>query len=276
MRLSAWVSVGDLIPHKPSFFEKFIIGKFIYQSIFSKKNPSDVLSLLKKSGVDGIELVLSSNTSAKDLEKISKIVKDLNMQIFSVHQPLSKLFNIGILEINNLCRVVKKLSAKVLVIHINVIGKQIFDKKYILNLKALERDYGIKIGIENSPKSVLTILNSYYWKGGKFSQISQNNRLNITFDVTHLAQVGENISDFFQKNKERIVNIHLSDYKKNLKNKVLLMNTDTHLPIGKGELPIKDFIQNLKKNNYNGLITMEINGSMDEICRSARFIKNNF
>lgn len=275
MKLSAWVSAGDLIPQKKTLFERLIIGKFVYQSIFYQKNPRDILLLLKKSGVDGIELLITSNTNDKDLGKISKMIKELNLNIFSIHQPLSTIFNISILEINNLCRIAKKMSAKIVVLHINVIGKQIFDKKYIIKLKELEKDYNIKIGIENSPKSILTFFNRYYYQKEKFIKLINGNNLNITFDVTHLAQVGGNIVSFYQENKNRIVNIHLSDYKKNLKNKILLMGTDTHLPIGKGTLPIKDFLQTLKKNNYNGVITMEINGNLEEISHSARFIKTN-
>ena len=276
MKLSAWVAVGDLIPQKKTVFERLVIGKFIYQSIFYYKNPKRVLLELKKNGVDGIELLLTAKTSEKDLDKISKLIKQLDMKIFSIHQPLSKLFNISILEINNLCQVAKKLSAKVVVLHINVIGNQIFDKKYILNLKNLEKDYGIKIGIENSPKSILTLFKPHQWKQKEFSMLIKNNGLNITFDTTHLAQVGGNILDFYANNKQRIVNIHLSDYKKHPRNTILLMTHDTHLPISKGILPMKEFLQTLKMNKYDGLITMEINSNLEDLSQSAKFIKNNF
>lgn len=273
MKLSAWVAVGDLIQKKKTFFERFVIGKFIFQNIFYKKNPSDVLLSLKKSGVDGIELLLSSKVTKEELQKIKNMIEKLDMLIFSVHQPLSTLFNISINEVKKLSKITKNLKAKVLVLHINVIGKQIFDKKYIMNLKDLERQYGIKISIENSPKSVLTILNSYCWQEEKFSKLMDVNELNITFDITHVAQVGGNIISFYKNNKERIVNIHLSDYKEHFLNTHLLLANHTHLPLRKGNLPIKDFLQTLKEKDYNGLITMEINGSLEELCQSAKLIK---
>ena len=287
MKLSAWVSVGDLIQKKKTFFERFVIGKFVYQSIFYKKNPSDVLLTLKKSGVDGIELLLTSNATDKDLEKAVQMIKNLNMRIFSVHQPLSTLFNIKISEIIKFCQIAKKLEAKVLVLHINVIGNQIFDKKYIADLKELEKEYNIKIAIENSPKSILTIFNSYCCQEDKFSKLMDVNGLNITFDTTHLAQaaaasdaapaesdsVGGDIISFYKNNKNRIVNIHLSDYKKHFLNTHLLLANHTHLPLGKGKLPIREFLQILKQTNYDGLITMEINGNLEELCESAKFIR---
>lgn len=276
MKLSAWVAVGDLIPQKKTFFERFVIGKFIFQNIFYQKNPVDVLLALKKAGVEGLELLLSSNTKEEELQKIESMTKKLDMQIFSVHQPLSKLFNISIYEVSKLSQITNRLKAKILILHINVIGKQIFQKEYVKSLKELEKRYNIKIGIENSPKSALTIFNSYCWQEEEFSKLVIENNLNVTFDVTHVAQVGGNIFDFYKKNKSRIVNIHLSDYKKNFLNTRFLLTYDTHLPLGKGELPIKDFLQTLKKNQYNGLITMEINGSLDDLCRSANFCLLHF
>jgi len=280
MKLSAWVAVGDLIQKKKeTFFERFIIAKFIYQNIFYKKNPTDILISLKKAGVDGIELLLTSNATDKDLEKAVQMIKNLNMRIFSVHQPLSTLFNIKISEIIKFCQIAKKLEAKVLVLHINVIGNQIFDKKYIADLKELEKEYNIKIAIENSPKSILTIFNSYCWQENKFSKLIRENDLNITFDTTHLAQaatesdsIGGDIISFYKNNKNRIVNIHLSDYKKHFLNTHLLLTNHTHLPLGKGTLPIREFLQILKQTNYDGLITMEINGNLEELCKSAELI----
>lgn len=273
MKLSAWVSLSDLLPDKKTGFDRFIFGRFIKQTIFNKNNPQDVLLALKKSGVDGIELLVCPNVEDNDIVKIQKILKELNMNVFSVHQSISTLFNIRILEITNLFEIANKLSAKVIVLHINVIGDQIFDETYVKDLKALEKKYNIKIGIENSPKSVLSLSKSYSWGEKEFSNLMKKTDFHITFDTTHLAQTGKGIIAFYKKNKDRIVNIHLSDYKNNFLNNYLLFAYDTHLPLEKGELPIREFLQTLKDNNYSGLITMEINGSLDDLCQSARIIK---
>jgi len=267
------VAVGDLIQKKKTFFERFIIAKFIYQNIFYKKNPTDILISLKKAGVDGIELLLSSNTKKEELQTIESMIEKLDMRVFSVHQPLSTLFYIGINEVKKLSQITKRLKAKVLVLHVNVLGKQIFDQKYIAGLKELEKEYDIKIGIENSPRSMLTMFNSYCYQQEKFSSLMTTNKLNITLDTTHLAQVGGDIISFYKSNKERVANIHLSDYKNHFLNTHLLLTNHTHLPLGKGKLPIREFLQILKQTNYDGLITMEISGSLEDLCQSARFIK---
>lgn len=276
MKLSAWVSVSDLLPEKKTGFGGFIFDRFIKQRIFNKNNPQDVLLALKKSGVSGIELLVCPNVKDRDIQKIQKILKELDMDIFSLHQSISTLFNISLLEITNLFEIANKLSARVVVLHINVIGDQIFDQKYINSLKLLEKQYKIKIAIENSPISFLSLFKTYGWKEKEFVSLMKKTGFSITLDTTHLAQTGKDIINFYKNNKDRIINIHLSDYKKSLLNKYLLLAYDTHLPLEKGELPIKDFLETLAKNQYNGLITMEIDGNLESLCKSARLCRLHF
>ena len=276
MKLSAWVSITDLLPEKKSGFGEFIFNKFIKQKLFTKYNQKDVLLALKKSGVNGVELLSTSSVNNEDIQKVKKILAELNLSVFSVHQSISTLFNIGINEIEGLCQIAYKLKAQVIVLHINVIGNQIFDSYYVHALKDLEGKYKIKIGIENSPISPLSLFKTHTWNGDKFSALIKEKGFNITFDTTHLAQTGKDIIDFYKKNKHRIINIHLSDYKKSFINKYLLLSNSTHLPLGKGTSPIKQFLNILKETHYNGIITMEINGSLSELCESARFIKSFF
>ena len=275
MKLSAWVSVTDLLPEKKVGFGEFIFDKFIKQKVFNQHNQKEVLLTLKKSGVNGIELLSTSSVNNNDIQKVQKLLSDLDLTVFSVHQSISTLFNIGINEVEGLFQIANKLKAEVVVLHINVIGNQIFKTDYVRALKDLESKYKIKIGIENSPISPLSLFKPYTWNGDKFSSLIKTGGLNITFDTTHLAQTGKDIIDFYKKNKDSIVNIHLSDYNKSFLNKYLLLSDSTHLPIGKGTSPIKQFLKTLKETHYDGIITMEINGTLTELCTSARFIKNS-
>ena len=272
MKLSVWMSVSDLLSKKESGFGEFIFKRFIKQSIFNRTNPQSVLQSLKGAGVNGIELLISSNTKDEDIQRIRKMLRELDIRIFSVHQSVSTLFNLRIKEVSGLFQIAKELSAEVVVVHISSIGDQIFESFYIKSLKNLENQYKIKIGIENSPISPLSFFKSHTWNGEKFSNLIKEKGFNITFDTTHLAQTGKDIIDFYKKNKHRIINIHLSDYKENFLNKYLLLPNGTHLPLGKGTLPIKQFLNVLKQTNYSVVITMEISGTLRELCESAEFI----
>ena len=102
----------------------------------------------------------------------------------------------------------------------------------------------------------------------------ENNNFHITLDTTHLAHSGGDIVDFFEKNKKRIINIHLSDYRPHILNSTLYAMRYKHLPLGKGTLPIKEFLTVLKKEHYDGLVTMEIHANLDGMVDSAKFISS--
>lgn len=276
MKLSLWVRLTDLLPKKKTAFDILFIDTFIYRTAFHKNSPYDVLFALKKYGVTGIELLIPSNTTNNDIKKVSQMVEKLNLHVFSIHQPLTSFLKIGIDEVTYLFKIANKLSAQTITLHSDAIGNKFLEKGYIESLKLLEKKYNIKIGIENMPKAWHLLLKTYTWKTNEFSNLMKKTAFHITFDTTHLAQTGKDITEFYKDNKDRIINIHLSDYKKHFLNKKLLLTNYTHLPLGHGELPIKEFLKTLKENNYDGLITMEISGSVDDLCQSARLIKSVF
>lgn len=272
MRLSLWTRFADLLPEKKSVFDRLIVDTFIYKSAFDKNDPSLVLTTLKKYGIEGIELLIPPKLNNNDIYKVNLMLRKLKIQVFSIHQSLTNFLRIDIKELERLFEIANKFSAKVITIHADVIGNKIYDKKYVNNFKLLEKKYNIEIGIENMPKSPLSLFKTYTYKGDEFSSTIKKSGCKITLDTTHLAQTGSDIVSFYKNNKKQIVNIHLSDYKKHFLNTNLLLTHNTHLPLGKGELPIKQFLQTLKENNYNGLLTMEINGTLETLCQSARFM----
>lgn len=75
-----------------------------------------------------------------------------------------------------------------------------------------------------------------------------NNNIGLTFDTTHCDFGGFPIVETFKTFKDFIKNIHLSDFDKGIEHKVL----------GEGTLPLKDFIVELKENNYEGILTIEL------------------
>lgn len=274
MQLSAWVFLTDLLPEKKTTFDRFVIDKLTKQNIFQQNNIHNIFNSLKNSGVDGIEFLISSNATKSDIEKAQKILEQNTMPVLSIHQSLTTLFKITIVEVTRLFEIAQAFSAKIVVLHISAIGRQIFDKKYTLALQNLEKKYRITIALENNPKHILSLFKKFTWKGEDFSFIAIKNGFHMTFDTTHLAQTGGDILDFYKNNKTHIVNIHLSDYKKNFINKYLLLTKDTHLALGAGELPIKQFLKTLKTEKYKGLITMEINSTLEGLQNSARLIKS--
>lgn len=276
MKLSAWCSVPKLLPRTRNYAEKWIFERFgrTQKMTFKLHDISHIFKTLKKSGVHGMELLVPKHTTDQNLKEIEKIIEKNNFPVHSVHQSLLSFIHIGVSEIERLFSIAKMFEAQVVVLHAGALRRRIFNENFLAVIKNLEKTYKVKVGIENLPKSPFSLHMPFTWSQKRFSSAVQKTGLNVTLDTTHLAQAGGDIVEFYKQNKERIINIHLSDFKKTWRNTKFMLTKDTHLPLGKGELPINEFLKALKKYDYNGLITMEIDGTLEDLCKSAETIKN--
>lgn len=275
MKISLYTRIADLIPTKETFFDRVdnLLFKDPKREIFKMHSLDFIFPLLKKAGVEGLELITPAYLPEQHIEAIKEIVQKYALKIFSIHQSYDTYLAIDLAEIERLCAITKAFSAQVIVLHANVLGKKLSEQTFLAKLKNLQEQYNVTFAIENVPKSPFSLAKEMY-KGNEFSQTLKLAGLAITFDITHLGQAGEDICEFYKKNKEKIINIHISDYKKSWLNRILLLANKTHLPLNAGELPITKFLKTLKEENYQGLITMEINAGLNKLCQSAEIIKN--
>lgn len=272
MKTSISLFLSDILPHKKKVYHKVVKSK-----IFKDKTPSDVFRQLKKMGVNGFELMLPqfANVTNKDVEEIKKLTHEHHFPVLSVHQALRFLSATKIKEIARLFEIASLLEAKVIVLHINSARKQIFDDGYIKQLHELEKKYGIKVTFENMEKHVESYFHSHRWHPIKFAGLVEKTGFHITFDVVHLAHSGGDIMRFYKENREKILNIHLSDYRRHPLNSSLRPMRFKHMPLGKGELPIPEFIQLLQKEKYGGLLTLEVHCDMTGAESCMMVIKNS-
>lgn len=270
MKTSILLFLTDILPHK-----RKLLNKLVKNKLFDNLSQDEVFGNLKKHGIDGIELLLPSfPISSQDLEELKSVTRKSDIEILSVHQALRFLTKTRLSEIKYILEIANALSAKVVVLHMSSVGKQIFDQEYITTLHKLEKEYGIKIGFENQEKHAGSARKSYSWGEEKFAELMTESNFSITYDVCHMAQAGGNIIEFFKKNKKRIVNVHLSDYKSHYLNSSLRPIRYKHLPLGRGDLPIGEFLDTLRNEKYEGLLTLETNTSYQELIDSADMIRN--
>lgn len=274
MKLSAWVTVSDLIPVRKTKIETLIDFVLGDKLIFRAHTTKQVFNKLKQAGVDGIELLVPLMSSDENIADIIKITRKYKLPILSIHQSLTSLTYISLTAITRLCKIAHITSAKIVVLHSGALGNKLSSKHFITTLKIFEKKYKIKFGIENMQKTPLSFRKKYTYKEKEFAVAIRKTGLSITLDTTHLAQAGGNILSFYEKNKKNIVNIHLSDFEKNWLNTYLLLQSRMHLPLSKGNLPILKLLRLLKDNRYTGLITMEIDGKLNDLCDNAQMIKS--
>lgn len=276
MKISLYASFPDLISAKETLIDKLnrLVIPDEKHRMYKTQSLNHIFKSLKKAGVDGLELCASNTLSNKNIEEIKNIIKKHNISVFSIHQSNNNINNISLPEIQRLCNIANDFSAQIVVLHSDTLGNNLFNQNFILELKKFQEKYKLKFGIENMPKSPFSLFKTYTYNNSEFSSVINNAGLSITLDTTHLGQAKTDICDFYKNNKEKIINIHLSDYKKSWLNRTLLLANNTHLPLTEGELKITKFLRILKEENYNGLITMEINADLNKLCKSAEIIKS--
>jgi len=260
MQLSISVNISDIVEYKKNIFELLISRP----GIFSKINTKNTISAMKESGIKGLELVLLKNSSKADIYKVNEFSKKYDIPILSLHQPVVSL-NMNREDIEKLFLYGSILGVKVIVIHIGTISRLLMNESFILLVKSLQEKSGIHIGIENMPIMPLNFFDTTTYRTREFSELLAKNKLYITFDTTHLAQVGENIIDFYKANRESIVNIHLSNYVQGI------IGTQ-HTILTNGNLEINRFLKTLKESSYEDLLTLEINNSLLCILESLKQI----
>ncbi|HOT25850.1 MAG TPA: TIM barrel protein [Anaerolineaceae bacterium] len=87
-------------------------------------------------------------------------------------------------------------------------------------------------------------------------------------DLVAMAVVGETLQSFFDALGKRVQHIHFADG-----------NPSGHYILGDGNLPLRDYIDTLERNDYEGNLTLEINDSIywddphTSIERSAQYLR---
>lgn len=278
MKISLYVCLTDIISAKETLTDKLnhsVIADEKHQMY--KTLPLDhILQSLKKAGVEGLELCVPNVLTDKNIQEIKNIVKKHELLVFSIHQSNNNINNIPLSEIQKLCKIANNFSADIVTLHSDTLGKKLFNQEFILELKKLQKKHALLFGIENMPKSPFSLFKTYTYNSHEFSSALNNAGLFITFDTTHLAQAKGDICGFYKNNQEKIINIHLSDYKNSWLNRILLLANKTHLPLNEGELPIAKFLKTLKKGGYQGIMTMEVNANLNKLCQNARLIRDAF
>jgi sugar phosphate isomerase/epimerase len=273
MKLSTSIFLTDLLPQKRKLFHKIVKNRF-----FGSNKPQETLHSLQKLGLEGVELMIPSYLviSDRDFLEAKHVLDSCSLPVFSIHQQLRFVTKTRIAEIVHLFHVADLLQAKVIVLHISNAGKQLFDTQYVTLLHSLERKYGIIVGFENMERYIGGVRHKRLWHGDTFAHIVRENDFHITLDTTHLAHSGGDILSFFQHYKESIINIHLSDYRKHFFNGTIRPLRYKHMALGEGELPLREFLLLLKKEQYHGLLTLEMHTDFEGIRKSIEMIHSIF
>ena len=207
--------------------------------------------IARKLGFDGVDYVATLPDLYIKPQKIQALSVEFGMPIRSIHVPMHLLLFTPSFVQKPLFTMFQSFpNAAVLNFHLsgfitplNKNGKAARD--FIANAKR----QSVPISFESNP--LLKSLGKYpkvTYDPDMFAEFCIENHVPITFDTAHVAHCNYNIVSFFKKYHKYIKLIHLSDS----------IGRVQHLPLGKGNLPIKALLLEIKKKSYNGVLTFEI------------------
>ena len=231
--------------------------------------PSDVFKIASVAGYDGIEWLVDNYKSIIPAHNIKKMSDDYGVPVVSVHSPFMICDGWGGFweRIQRSIKLAIDLSSELVNFHphrspflYHRLDEEL--QKHISDYKNRVKNHNIALTIENlpCPKHLRIIpfldrlLSPLTDNTNQLAQFAIENRINITFDTTHAGTTGHDILNIYDVFKDRIANIHLSDYD----------GEKQHLLPGEGHLPLKDLLSRLKANKYDGIITLETNPAVME------------
>lgn len=196
--------------------------------------------VVKAAGADAVEVLVTQSPETQSPNELEKLAQRHDLPIVAVHAP-QMLLTRGVFSTNPLEKVRRTaelcnaLDVQTIVLH----PPYVWQPRYALwILHELEN-------VLDAGGPAITMENMYpVHVGGRrlrfhrFGGLSGLERFRyITLDTSHLAVAEEDIVEAYRKLADKVVHIHLSDNRGK--------GRDSHAPVGRGILPLEDFVKAL-------------------------------
>lgn len=230
----------------------------------------EFLEGLEDLDVEYIEILNEFPNDAIDVDLLNSL--DFN---YTVHSPIIDL-NIASLStaiqktsINEIAKsidIANKLDSDIVVVHpgsIPFLARPFEDKvlakcrESLVICQNYATDFGVDLAVENMPNI----------QGFLYQDIKKLNDLLVDLDMYMTLDVGHAATADFSENEmyfDSIKHIHLSDNN---------YDNDMHYSLGEGSIDFKTVIDIFDKNNYDGVLLIEVNDK-DSVVKSIDYLKN--
>jgi sugar phosphate isomerase/epimerase len=234
---------------------------------------SRVFELAAEAGFEAIEILVDHRWDSRQPEYLRRLSRESGLPIVAVHSPFLPSVPGWPSDphgrLTKSAALARELGVGVVVTHLPLrfhgVGIEFFGfskrpmilpiplpvsgdyGRFLLNgLARFENEEGVRIGVENMPaKRIL----------GRRVDIYSLNTLDalaslhhLTLDITHLGTWQLDPVEVYERLKARIVHVHLSNF-----------DGEEHRLPQEGHLPVADFLQRLKQDEYEGAVSVELN-----------------
>ena len=214
---------------------------------------------LKKANISNIELRKIDDKylwefSKEELINFKKILDRENIKVITLDSPVGKkpiqyerkmeLFDIYL----DICDIFESEYIRIF----SNLGRNIDENEIKENLKRLcekAEKRNIKLLMENERKTYAES------PVDCFNLMQEEKNINIIFDLSNAFLEGYNVFEEYEKSKNRITYIHLRDFDN---------KTNKYAHLGQGDIGIEKFMKIIKRDNFDGVISIETHLPMNE------------
>jgi sugar phosphate isomerase/epimerase len=209
----------------------------------------------RRTGFDGVELLIYEKIQRIPTERYSEFSRGSKSPVTAVqapHSPLKKFGGDHWDSVRKSADLASELSASLVTFRP---PKGFFRDRLMSEMSSLIEELssgfeGIDFAIENTPppKSFLERIRSPLSDPSELKDFLEGSKLYSTLDVSNAAAWKIDPIEFMSLLSGKIRNIQLSDYS----------DSKYQLLPGQGNLPIEDFFREIRSQEYDGLLTLEV------------------
>jgi sugar phosphate isomerase/epimerase len=241
-------------------------------------------ALAKHAGFEGLEVALSLEVLARGGAYVRKLSQEYSLPVFSLHPPMvpwpRKKEHHKLLP--QLTSVARELGCQLMIIHAPkaLTLTEGVGAEYTDAVRACVEDLrgsSLRLCVENQavfrPSDRRYVLSTT----GNLRQFTEEYDLSVTLDTAHAASYPYGLIEAYETLESRLVNIHLSDFRQDLSIPPwfnLHSYFKHHQVPGDADLPLVPFLERLRADSYEGLITVEVSPFAMEAWRPQRVREN--
>lgn len=230
-----------------------------------------VFEMAAEVGYDGIEVLVDARWDSRQPGYLRRLIADYGLPIVAIHSPfVLDVPDWPADQLGRLQRTValaQEIGVSTVVTHLpfrlhSIVGhwhayrpRRLFlpvplprREPYVGFLRhgvaALEAETGVTIGVENMPlRRFLGLPLNFYW----FNSPAKLQAFpHLTLDTTHLGTWGLDPLAVYERLREQVVHVHLSNY-----------DGQEHRSPPDGRLPLAELLHRLARDGYQGVVTVE-------------------
>lgn len=241
------------------------------------------LDVVAGAGFDGIELAVSVEAVARGPEAVRGLAEVRDLRVLSVHPPLLSLpgWN-SFADTAKMVDFAARVGASVVVQH-TPNSRSLDGSEGMAWQRAMEEarrrgeERGVTLALENRAVFRNEQRSCALADPESLHRFAQEHDFPLTLDTSHAASWSWDSLDVYELFRDRLVNLHLSDFKALpawLDRPALHTYIKHHQLLGSGDLPLLELLSRVQTDGYTGLVTLELSPLALQAWWPARLRRN--